>query len=222
MTRDIDIRPVNLVKYFNCLDTLKQMEENYQDNILGAKQNVELHLYLDRQHLLEIDKTLRMQRHVERYSLLRQFAEGVVCDAACGCGYGSYLLSTNPDVQSVIGLDINQDVIDFANKEYSSPKTKFLNADINNWISDQQIDTLISVETIEHIADRYILQRFCDNNNINHVILTYPSKKSTHFNPHHIYDFKLHDILDIFGKFTCYRHFNWQWEYDVVFLMRSS
>jgi 2-polyprenyl-3-methyl-5-hydroxy-6-metoxy-1,4-benzoquinol methylase len=198
------------------------MEQNHLDNIVKTKENVELHLYLDRKQVLEIDRTLRMQRHVERYSLLRQFAEGVVCDAACGCGYGSYLLSTNPDVQSVIGLDINQDVINFANQEYTSPKTKFLNVDINNWVSEQKIDMLISVETIEHISDRYILPRLCDRNNINHAILTYPSKKSTHFNPHHLYDFELHDILDIFDKFRCYRHFNWQWEFDVVFLMRKS
>jgi 2-polyprenyl-3-methyl-5-hydroxy-6-metoxy-1,4-benzoquinol methylase len=197
------------------------MAENHRGDISATQKDVELHLYLERKQVLEIDKVLRMQRHVERYSLLRQFAEGVVCDAACGCGYGSYMLSTNPDVKLAIGLDINQDVIDFANQEYSSPKTKFLNADIDNWVSDQKIDMLFSVETIEHIADRSILPRFCDRNNINHVILTYPSKKSTHFNPHHLYDFKLHDIQAIFDKFTCYRHLNWQWEYDVVFLMRS-
>ncbi len=181
----------------------------------------EQHIYLGRDQLLEIEQRIRIQRHVERYALLRQFAKGVVCDAACGCGYGSYLLSTNPDVTSVIGLDTNTDIISFAQKEYESSKTKFFNVNIGEWVSNQKIDMLFSVETIEHIEDRDILPDFCDRNNINHVILTYPSKKTTHYNPYHLYDFKLQDILNIFHKFTCYRHFNWEYEFDVVFLIRN-
>ena len=179
------------------------------------------HIYLSLDKLLEIEQKIRIQRHVERYALLRQFARGIVCDAACGCGYGSYLLSTNPDVTSVIGLDCDTDIISFAKKEYESNKTKFFNVDIENWVSDQKIDMLFSVETIEHIKNRDVLPNFCDRNNINHVILTYPSKKTTHYNPYHLYDFKLQDILNIFNKFTCYRHFNWEYEFDVVFLIRN-
>ena len=179
------------------------------------------HIYLSLDKLLEIEQKIRIQRHVERYALLRQFARGIVCDAACGCGYGSYLLSTNPDVTSVIGLDCDTDIISFAQKEYESNKTKFFNVNIENWVSDQKIDMLFSVETIEHIKNRNVLPNFCDRNNINHVILTYPSKKTTHYNPYHLYDFKLQDILNIFNKFTCYRHFNWEYEFDVVFLIRN-
>ena len=179
------------------------------------------HIYLSLDKLLEIEQKIRIQRHVERYALLRQFARGVVCDAACGCGYGSYLLSTNPDVTSVVGLDCDTDIISFAKKEYESNKTKFFNVNIENWVSAQKIDMLFSVETIEHIENRDVLPNFCDRNNINHVILTYPSKKTTHYNPYHLYDFKLQDILNIFNKFTCYRHFNWEYEFDVVFLMRN-
>ncbi|WP_103667267.1 bifunctional 2-polyprenyl-6-hydroxyphenol methylase/3-demethylubiquinol 3-O-methyltransferase UbiG [Pseudanabaena sp. BC1403] len=179
------------------------------------------HIYLERSELLEIEQKIRVQRHVERYALLRQFAKGVVCDAACGCGYGSYLLSTNPDVKSTIGVDSNSDIIDFASKEYESEKVKFYQADISEWVSPKKIDMLISVETIEHIADKYTLSKFCDRNGIDHAILTYPSKKTTHYNPYHLYDFKLQDILDVFSGFTCYRHFNWEYEFDVVFLIRN-
>ena len=184
-------------------------------------QKAEQHIYLRRSELLEIEQKIRIQRHVERYALLRQFAKGVVCDAACGCGYGSYLLSTNPDVESVIGVDLNSDMINFASEEYKIEKVEFYQANIAEWISPKKIDMLISVETIEHIPDKQTLSRFCDRNSINHVILTYPSKKTTHYNSFHIYDFKLQDILDIFSEFTCYRHFNWEYEFDVVFLIRN-
>jgi 2-polyprenyl-3-methyl-5-hydroxy-6-metoxy-1,4-benzoquinol methylase len=187
----------------------------------STPQKAEQHIYINRNELLEIENRIRIQRHVERYALLRQFARGIVCDVACGCGYGSYLLSTNPDVKSVIGVDANSDIINFAAKEYSAEKVAFYQADISEWVSPKPVDMLISVETIEHIPDKYALSKFCDRNSINNVILTYPSKKTTHYNPFHLYDFKLQDILNIFSSFTCYRHFNWEYEFDVVFLIRN-
>ena len=188
---------------------------------LNFNKQADQHIYLKREQLLEIEQKIRIQRHVERYALLRQFAKGVVCDAACGCGYGSFLISTNPDVTSVIGIDADEQIISFAKQEYDTLKTQFLNVDLNEWVSDIKIDMLFSVETIEHIDNRHTLPNFCDQNSINQVILTYPSKKTTHYNPYHLYDFKLQDIIDIFDKFICYRHFNWEYEFDVVFLTRK-
>jgi hypothetical protein len=179
-------------------------------------------LYISRSELLEIERRVRLARHVERSALLRQFAKGVVCDAACGCGYGSYLLSTNPDVEHVIGLDAESDAIAFAQQEYTAPKVEFHASNLQTWTADRPIDMLISIETIEHLKDRSTMPNFVDRNEINQVILTYPSKKTTHYNSYHHYDFRLQDVLDLFNKFTCYRHFNWEYEFDVVFLMRNS
>lgn len=176
-------------------------------------------IYINRKEMLEIEEQIRLQRHIERYALLRQFARGVVCDAACGCGYGSYLLATNPDVKSVIGLDGDGETISYAKKEYKTEKTQFHAADLSKWVSEVKIDMLVSVETIEHIPDKFILPQFVARNSINHLILTYPSKKTTHYNPYHYHDFKLQDILNLFPDFTRYRHFNWKYEFDVVFLM---
>jgi|GEM_PF-767358 len=181
---------------------------------------VDQRLYISREHLFELERQIRLQRHVERYALLRQFAQGVVCDAACGCGYGSYLLSTNPDVTLTIGLDMSSEAIAHARQEYATDKTEFHVAHLTEWTSDRPIDLLISVETVEHIPDRAVLPQFVDRNHINHVILTYPSKKTTHYNRFHYHDFKLQDILNMFPSFTCYRHFNWEYEFDVVFLLR--
>lgn len=182
---------------------------------------VDQRLYISHDQLIKIENQVRLERHIERYALLRQFAKGVVCDAACGCGYGSYLLSTNPDVKKVIGLDFAEDAINYANQEYARDNLEFHVANLADWVFDTKIDMLISVETIEHIKDTMVLPKFVDRNSINHVILTYPSKKTSHYNPYHYYDFKLQDILDLFSSFTCYRHFNWEYEFDVVFLIRN-
>ncbi|NEQ98714.1 MAG: class I SAM-dependent methyltransferase [Cyanothece sp. SIO2G6] len=187
----------------------------------NSKKIVDERLYISRDRLLELESHARLIRHIERYALLRQFAKGVICDAACGCGYGSYLLSTNPDVKKVIGLDGSDEAINFAKQEYTSNKLEFQSTDFNNWQATEKIDMLISVETIEHVKDTTTLPRFVDRNSINNVILTYPSKKTTHYNPFHLYDFNLQDILDLFSQFTCYRHFNWEYEFDVVFLLRN-
>lgn len=183
---------------------------------------VDHRLYISRQHLFDLEHQIRLKRHVERYALLRQFARGVICDAACGCGYGTYLLSTNPDVTFTIGLDMSTEAIDYARQEYATDKIEFRVADLREWTSDRSIDLLISVETVEHLADRAVLPQFVDRNQIREVILTYPSKKTTHYNRFHHHDFKLQDILDMFPNFTCYRHFNWEYEFDVVFLLRRS
>lgn len=186
-----------------------------------TEKKVDLHLYISRELLLKTESQIRLERHIERYALLRQFAKGVVVDAACGCGYGSYLLATNPDVELVIGLDSDSQILSYAQDEYRSDKTEFHLAQLETWTTEQKIDMLISVETIEHIKDIAILPNFVNRNHINHVILTYPSKKTTHYNKYHHHDFRLQDILDMFTGFTCYNTFNWEWEFDVVFLIRN-
>lgn len=182
---------------------------------------IDQRLYMRRDELLEIERQVRLARHVERYALLRQFAKGVVCDAACGCGYGSYLLATNPAVTQVIGVDAEPEAIAFAKQEYATEKVSFQIAKMEDWVSDRAIDLLISVETIEHIKDKSVMPQFVDRNAINHLILTYPSKKTSHYNPFHHHDFALPDILEMFDQFICDRYFNWQYEFDVVFLSRS-
>ena len=103
---------------------------------------------------------------------------------------------------------------------------EFANAEIPKWAEyylSKRTKFHQSIWEAGRVTDKPddILPNFCDRNRINHVVLTYPSKKTTHYNPYHLYDFKLQDILNLFSKFTCYRHFNWEYEFDVVFLMRN-
>ncbi len=182
---------------------------------------IDQRLYIDREQLIQLETSIRLRRHVERYALLRQFAKGVICDAACGCGYGSYLLQTNPDVTKVIGLDCDPNSIQYAKQEYSTEKTEFHVTDLNDWNFSEKIDMLISVETIEHIRKKETLPMFVDRNSINYIILTYPSKKTTHYNVYHHHDYQLPEILKLFDKFLCHKYFNWEYEFDVVFLIRQ-
>jgi hypothetical protein len=112
------------------------------------------------------------------------------------------------------------DTIDYAKKEFTTEKTEFYATNLEHWNYSGKIDMLISVETIEHIVDTSLMPKFVNRNAINHLVLTYPSKKTSHYNEFHHHDFNIAMILEIFSDFTCYRHFNWEYEFDVVFLLR--
>ena len=69
--------------------------------------------YLTKNELTKIEREMRFRRHLDRYFKIRQFCYGTVIDAACGCGYGSYIISQNPDVQYVLGVDIDPEAIQY-------------------------------------------------------------------------------------------------------------
>ncbi len=92
-----------------------------------------------------------INQHIKRY----QFAlsEGVgtkVLDIACGTGYGSNILAKS--ASQVIGIDISNEAIESAKKEFVSPKIIFQQGDASQIeFPDNTFDTIISFETIEHL-----------------------------------------------------------------------
>ena len=102
----------------------------------------------------------RSDAHVHRYHqavpLIRP--GDVVLDAACGLGYGSYLLSCSTSASKVIGIDASEYAIRYAsvNFEQLRPNLEFRDGflpDALASIPDQSVDTVISYETLEHVAD---------------------------------------------------------------------
>lgn len=104
------------------------------------------------------DYTDNENRHVARYKFASNFfkAGDRVLDGACGCGYGSHILSaTGADVLSV---DLNDKAINYARNRYgvSASATKgsieFRKADLTCLsIKDKSLDGVVSLETLEHI-----------------------------------------------------------------------
>src|SRR5687768_2845064 len=148
-------------------------------------------IFLSKDRLLELEDQIRVSRHVERYALLRQYASGHVLDIACGCGYGSYLLSTNPDVEHVTGVDADAASIAHAQLHFHNAKTTFCRADIRNFPSSRKPDLVISVETIEHLKEISVFKALLLRNQVARFIITYPSKKTTHYNKFHFHDLNL-------------------------------
>ena len=178
-------------------------------------------IVLSKQRLLELEDHIRLSRHVERYSLLRQYASGNVLDIACGCGYGSYLLSTNPDVCHVTGVDADTEAIAHAQLHFQNSKTTFCQSTVEEFTSNGAIDLVISVETIEHLKEISVFNDFLLRNKISKFIITYPSKKTTHYNKFHFHDLSVSKVERLFSEYRLERHFNWQHEFDVCFFKHS-
>lgn len=171
-------------------------------------------IYLENKEFFEVENNIRLQQHLRRYAAVRRFCFGTVLDFASGCGYGTYLISKNPDVTKVIGVDIDSEAIDWAKKEFSGPNIEFIETDAYN--INQKIDTLISLETIEHIKDPQVYKDLVKRCDVKQIIVCFPDKKSTHFNKFHFHDYVVQDIIDMFPGYVAYNSFR---DGDVQFLL---
>ncbi|WP_445634867.1 methyltransferase domain-containing protein [Nostoc sp. DSM 114161] len=89
--------------------------------------------------------------HLHRYALCVDYVAGKsVLDIACGEGYGCALLASV--AKSVLGVDINSEVVEYATKEYSTHKnvTFMVGSCDSIPLPDNSVDVVTSFETIEH------------------------------------------------------------------------
>lgn len=105
----------------------------------------------------------KLDGFIKRHKWARQFVKDkVVIDAACGSGYGTSFYSDLakqpyrtkpwlPLIPTVIGIDHSAENVDFADKNYGSPKVVFSCADMRKPIQiDRQADVVIMFEVLEH------------------------------------------------------------------------
>jgi 2-polyprenyl-3-methyl-5-hydroxy-6-metoxy-1,4-benzoquinol methylase len=161
---------------------------------------------LTKSDFLALEHQIRLQEHLRRYAAVRRFVYGRVLDFACGCGYGTYLLSRNPDVEEVVGVDKDAQSIAWAEQEYRAKNCNFICGDVQNL--DGKFDTLVSLETIEHFESDEIYHRICEKHAFDQLILSYPNKKSTHFNPFHLRDLNRQSVCSTFAKYILHHTFS--------------
>lgn len=92
--------------------------------------------------------------HVVRYQwAAKQLPPGSrVLDAACGIGYGSFILASAG--HQVVAIDIEPEAIAYAEQHYAHPNIRFICGSITDLESPpNSADAVISFETIEHVAD---------------------------------------------------------------------
>jgi 2-polyprenyl-3-methyl-5-hydroxy-6-metoxy-1,4-benzoquinol methylase len=100
----------------------------------------------------------RSDAHVARY----QWASGyirpndVVLDAACGLGYGTYVMRHASRGSRFIGVDASDWAIDYAHACFEMPDTEYKKGflpDALQELPDNSVDVIVSFETFEHVVD---------------------------------------------------------------------
>ena len=170
------------------------------------KAKVRERIYLDAEGLDKMELDILNRRHVERYALIRQWCFGEVIDISCGCGYGTNLISRNPDVKKIVGVDISTEAIEWADNHFKTDKCSFEVNRIEDYTSNK--DVMVCIETIEHLKDPEILNELAERCKVNTIFISYPSKKTTHYNKYHYYDFIDEDLIRIFKTFRLEKTFD--------------
>ena len=99
-------------------------------------------------------------QHLSPYEYIKQFVDGkIVLDAGTATGYGVYYLSEKAG--EAAGIDINEQEIEKARKEYSRDNLVFkVNSVLEIEFADEYFDVIISSQVIEHIQmdslDKYL------------------------------------------------------------------
>ncbi|MGQ3480964.1 class I SAM-dependent methyltransferase [Paenibacillus sp. TY11] len=137
--------------------------------------------------------------HVHRYTIISDYLKGMnVLDAGCGTGYGSLLISQLAN--TVVGIDISSESVEWCNERYATQENlSFIQASLESLpFEDGEFDCIVSLEVIEHV-DKNIQESFLKEakrvlNENGVLIISTPNKyiytdKSGYHNPYHIHEF---------------------------------
>jgi SAM-dependent methyltransferase len=100
----------------------------------------------------EVDVDL-LNEHMARYTFAARLSRGKrVLDAGCGVGYGSAALAEV--AETVTGVDVAADAVEFARANYQLPNLAFEQASVTQLpFEDGRFDLIAAFEVIEHLED---------------------------------------------------------------------
>ncbi len=91
--------------------------------------------------------------HMSRYLYASGLAKDrCVLDVGCGCGYGSHWLALM-GARMVIGVDISEDAIEFASKNYHHPSLHFAIMDAYHLAFGRIFELVTCFEVFEHVKN---------------------------------------------------------------------
>lgn len=172
-------------------ERLKKYPRNHKEFICSLGSKIGL-WEADRDNLnipLLSDNDPMKQEHLHRYVNAKSFVYGYVIDVACGWGYGSEILSYN--AAKVLGLDIDEEAISYAQENY--PTVEFRHCDIET-AELEKVDCIVTIETVEHLKEPLnFINKIQEA--ANQIFITTPIVPSKTFNQYHLHDFTLQQVM---------------------------
>jgi len=115
--------------------------------------------------------------HVGRYRFAARTVAGEVLDAACGCGYGTFMLAEAGG--RVRGVDRDASAIAYAETHWAHVRAQYVQADVLHCAG--WYDWIVCFETLEHVEqDGELLQRFARFSH--RLLLSVPNQERLPFN----------------------------------------
>ena len=85
------------------------------------------------------------------YEQVSKVVRGRVADIGSGTGFGTHLLTIH--AREVIGYEVDEDAIRFAEKVFPIPKLSFAYGDTEKGIQGEQYDFIVMIDVIEHLKN---------------------------------------------------------------------
>ena len=141
-----------------------------------------------------------LRQHLVRYRFACAYVRNgdSVLDAACGSGYGSFLLAEHG--ASVTALDRDPQTIQDASKTYAHPRVNWVSSEVEKFVApDRHFHRIVSLETIEHLVDpARVLGQFATWLRADGVlIVSSPVIPTQHIDPYHLHDFERSSFLGL-------------------------
>jgi len=116
---------------------------------------------IEERMIIGISKDIIVQEHIARYIFANNYVQNkIVLDAACGSGYGSYMMAQT--AKTVYGVDISDTALNTATKLYHAENIIYSKGDIRILnFQNNTFDIIVSFETIEHILQGSEFLREC-------------------------------------------------------------
>jgi 2-polyprenyl-3-methyl-5-hydroxy-6-metoxy-1,4-benzoquinol methylase len=135
-----------------------------------------------------------LKLHQDRYGFAIQNGKpGRVLDIACGTGYGAHQMihSLRLNASHIVAVDISAQSIRYAKEHYSDPSIEFICSDALQFTDEQGFDTIVSLETIEHLQNprAFVGNLYGLLKKSGVLIISAPVTPSTDGNPYHLSDF---------------------------------